>query len=318
MSYKVSEYPKMIPLCIEEGFCNMSCPKCPVHGDDPRHDDITKGKMDVEHAIQMYDELKDKNLSITPSGVTEPLMQKDFFEHVKALNERNIKITLNSNGLLIDKSMAEKLVHEYDIASITISIDAMTKETLRKTRDSDKLDKINQAVELLLETRNSPEDIRIGVSFTVEDANRDEKESFIDYWIKKVDVIRVNELYQYGDETTSFQKDRKPCPVLYDTLYIGIDGNARICCLDTFDETSVGNVFTTSVKEVWHSKEFNQIRKYHEDGGFEKVPFCRNCQDWARYIFHTEYEENDILIRKSDLITYYNRLDRLSNWKKSD
>ena len=42
MSYTLSEYPKMIPLCIEEGFCNMACPKCPVHGDDPRHNDITK------------------------------------------------------------------------------------------------------------------------------------------------------------------------------------------------------------------------------------------------------------------------------------
>jgi len=316
MSLIVPQYPKMIPFCIEEGFCNMSCPKCPVHGDDPKHDDIVKGKMDFNDALKLFDEIEGKDLTVTPAGVTEPLLQKDFFKYLKALNDRKIKVTINTNGLLIDEAMADKLVNEYEISSIFVSIDAMSDKTLLKTRNSTKLNKINTAVLNLLNARKKIEDIRIGVSFTVEEANQHEKEEFIKYWIKEVDVIRVNELYQYGDESTSNQKDRVACPVLYDTLFLGIKGNARLCCLDVFDATSVGNTFETSVKDVWHADKLNEIRKHHENGDFDKVPFCRNCMDWSRYIFHTEFEENGLLIRKSDLITYYNRIDRLSTWRK--
>lgn len=316
MNLTVSEYPKMVPICIEEGFCNLACPKCPVHGDSPRHDDMVKGRMPLEDAIKIFDELKGKNLTVTPAGVTEPLIQNDFLHYVNALNIREIPITLNSNGMLIDKNMANTIVNEYKIASIFISIDAMTPSTLKKTRDTDKLDKINRAVFNLLEARGTKSTPRIGVSFTVEAMNIHEKDDFVSYWTQHVDAVRINELYRYGSDG-NIQENRPPCSVLYDTLFIGINGNARICCLDVFDKTSVGNVLETSVKEVWHGDKMNQIRHYHETGQFDKIDLCKNCEDWSRYMFEEEYEKNGLLIRKSKLITYYNRIDRLNNWKRS-
>jgi len=314
MKYNVNEYPKMLPICIEEGFCNLACPKCPVHGDNPRHNDIVKGRMSLENAEKIFNEVEGHNVLVTPSGVTEPFVKNDFFKYVDLLNKRNISITINSNGLLIDEEMAEKIVNDYSISSIFISVDAMTSETLSKVRDTVKLEKINDAVFCLLKARGEKITPRIGVSFTTEDANKMEKDSFIKYWIQYVDAIRVNELYQYGDEKT-IQGDRPPCPVLYDTLFIGINGNARICCLDVFDKTSVGNVLETSVREVWNGEKMNQVRKFHEIGEFDKVDLCKNCQDWSRYIFNEEYEKDGLLIRKSKLLTYYNRLDRMKNWR---
>ncbi len=313
MSLKVSEYPKMVPFCVEEGSCNLACPKCPVHGDHPLHDKI-QGKMPFDQAVKLFDELEGKDLTVTPSGVTEPLIQKNFFEYVSELNKRNIKITMNSNGFLINEKMANKLVNDYEIASIFISIDAMSSETLLKTRATKKIEKVNQAVFNLLEARGDKSSPRIGVSFTKEPANLHEEKAFIDYWIQHVDAVRVNELYIL-DGGEGIQENRPPCPVLYDTLFIGPNGNARLCCLDVFDDTSVGNVLKTSVKDVWHGEKLNQIRKFHEAGEFHKVDFCKNCKDWPRYDFAKEYEENNILIRKSKLLTYYNRMDRLDSWK---
>ena len=140
----------------------------------------------------------------------------------------------------------------------------------------------SSAVFNLLEARGKNTTPRIGVSFTAEDANINEKDEFINYWIKHVDAIRVNELYQYGQENT-IQKNRPPCSVIYDTLFIGVNGNARICCLDVFDETSVGNVLETSIKDVWNGEKMNQIRHYHETRQFDKIDLCKNCQDWSRY-----------------------------------
>ena len=313
MPKSISEYPKMVPICIEEGQCNLACPKCPVHGDHPLHDKI-KGKMSISDAIQLFDELEGKDVTVTPSGVTEPLIQDHFFDYVHELNKRNIKISLNSNGFLIDEKMAHKLVHEYKIESIFISIDAMTAETLYQTRATKKIEKVNNAVFNLLKARGDKDSPRIGVSFTKEEANLHEEKDFIDYWIQHVDAIRVNELYLL-DEGPVEQENRPPCPVLYDTLFLSPKGNARLCCLDVFDDTNVGNVLKTGIKDVWHGEELNKVRKLHESGEFDKVDFCKNCQDWSRYHFTSEYEENNIQIRKSKLMTYYNRLDRLDTWK---
>lgn len=314
MSITVSEYPKMVPICIEEGHCNLACPKCPVHGDHPLHDKVN-GKMSIKEAIKIFDELEGQDVTVTPSGVTEPLVQNHFFDYLTELNKRNIKVSLNSNGFLIDEEMAKKLINEYTIDSIFISIDAMTPETLLKTRATDKIEKVNNAVFNLLKIRGTKTSPRIGVSFTKEEANIHEEKAFIDYWIQHVDAIRVNELYLLNEGPVS-QKNRPPCPVLYDTLFLSPKGNARLCCLDVFDATNVGNVLETSINDVWNGKELNKIRKLHEAGEFDKVDFCKNCQDWSRYIFDKEYKENNILIRKSKLMTYYNRLDRLNTWKK--
>lgn len=312
MSTPITPYPKMLPMCIEEGSCNLSCPKCPVHGDHPLHDKVV-GKMSLEDAIKIFDEIQGQDVTVTPSGVTEPLIQSNFFDYVKALNERKIKVSLNSNGFLIDEKMAHKLVHEYDIASIFISIDALTADTLFKTRATRKIERVNKAVFNLLNARRDKKTPRIGVSFTKEEANLHEEKPFIDYWIQHVDAVRVNELYVL-DGGDAPQENRPPCPVLYDTLFLGPSGNARLCCLDVFDDTSVGDVLKTSVQDVWNSKELNQIRAFHEAGEFDKVPFCKNCHDWSRYDFTQEYEEDNVLIRKSKLLTYYNRIDRLDSW----
>lgn len=313
MPHKINKYPKMIPICIEEGSCNLACPKCPVHGDHPLHDKV-KGKMSLTDAIKIFDELEGKDVTVTPSGVTEPLIQDNFFEYINELNKRNIKVSLNSNGFLIDEKMANKLIHEYTIDSIFISIDAMSSETLLKTRATAKIEKVNNAVFNLLKARGNESSTRIGVSFTKEEANLHEEKAFIAYWIQYVDAVRVNELYLLN-EGPVFQENRPPCPVLYDTLFLGPSGNARLCCLDVFDTTSVGNVLKTSVQDVWNSEELNKVRKFHEAGEFDKVDFCKDCQDWSRYSFDAEYKENNILIRKSKLMTYYNRIDKLETWK---
>ena len=76
----------------------------------------------------------------------------------------------------------------------------------------------------------------------------------------------------------------------------------------------VGNVFEEGVKAVWHSEEFAKARYYHETEQWDKVPFCKNCNGWAQHEFPEEIRDG-LFIRRSPQFAYYNRIDRLSNWK---
>jgi len=111
-------------------------------------------------------------------------------------------------------------------------------------------------------------------------------------------------------------KERIACPVLYKTLPVFNDGSTTVCCLDALKTTNMGNVFESSVHDVWHGEEFTKMRYFHETKQWEKTSFCEKCNGWAQYTFEEEIIDG-ILIRKSPEFTYYNKISRIGNWHEN-
>lgn len=314
----VPEFPKKINLGIQEDYCNLSCPKCLVFGTnkDPAFNikDVVTGVMPMKNIIRILDEIKDYKSAIGASFWVEPLVVKQFKEFVLEAKKRDIPVTLGTNGLLITEKMAAFLVD--NVSTISVSIDATTKETLLLTRSTTRLARIHQAVFLLLEKRGSNKSPRIVVNFTVDESNQHEQKEFLDYWLKYVDAVRINEMYTYerGIDNLIVTRERTPCREIYDQMNIDFNGEVRMCCLDGFRVTNLGNVFEEGVYNVWHGEGLSSVRKNHEEGNYDAEPFCKNCTVWASYNITSERHEGDLLIRSSDSITYYNRLDRLDTW----
>jgi len=288
---------------------------CIVHGDpeNPILKDFLKKDMSLENARKILDQVMTAKPMVGPSLWSEPLMAKNFKEHVVQIKERGMAISINTNGLLLRPELAEFFV-EVKLDSICFSIDAVTVETLYKVRGVKTLPKLHKAVEMMLEARGDNLLPRIGVSFTVQPTNEHECEQFIAEWTPKVDFVRIGELFEQGHfPSVAVQEERHACPSLYSTMAIHANGNVSYCCLDGFGETSLGNVFESSVEDVWNGEKFNEVRLHHENGEWDKVPFCKNCDRWATYDVE-ERVENGILIRRSAEFTYYNKIERLSSW----
>jgi len=315
----VPEYPKKILLGIQEDYCNLSCPKCLVFGTnkDPAFDikKIVTSVMPMENIIRILDEVKDYKPAVSPSYWVEPLVLKNFKDVVREATKRKVPVSIATNGLLINDEMARFLVDH--VSLISVSIDATTKETLIKTRSTSRLAKIENAVFLLLEKRGSKESPRILVNFTVEDCNRHEQEEFLQKWIPHVDAVRINGMYTYERtiDNLAVTRERTPCREIYDQMSIDFNGEVRMCCLDGFRVTSLGNVFEEGVYNVWHGEAFTAIRRNHEEKNYGAQPFCETCTLWSHYNITSERQEGDLLIRASNSVTFYNRLDRMSNWK---
>jgi|APTNR8051073442_1049403.scaffolds.fasta_scaffold16002_3 MoaA/NifB/PqqE/SkfB family radical SAM enzyme len=310
----VPEYPSRLLMDLRTD-CNLKCPMCIVHGgtDDPRLQAFLRRNMSLENARRILDEVAAAKPMVQPNLWSEPTLAKDLEDQIRAMKERGLSVTMNTNGLLLKEKLARFFV-EVELDSIAISIDAMTPETLLKVRGIDKLAKIHRAVETMLRIRGDREKPRIGVSFTLQPDNEHERDAFVTYWGPRVEFVRVAELFVDGRfPNMRPEGPRKPCPSLYSTLPVHVDGNAAICCLDGFGETKMGNVFEQGVKGVWHGEEFTKVRHYHETGQWDEVPFCKNCDRWSSHVFE-EVEENGYLVRRSPEYTYYNRLDRLDNW----
>lgn len=295
--------------------CNLRCGMCPVWGlDDERAIESVKGVMDLVAARKILDEFVGAQPMVAPSIYGEPLLIPNFREVVGDLKRRGIAIAMNTNGLTLTKEIAAFMC-EVKVDSVMFSLDATTPATLKKVRGVAKLAKIEAAVFRLLNIRGERALPRVGVSYTIQDANRHETEEFVDRWVGVVDVVRMGILYEDGTFPEMVEPPKRvPCGVLYKTLPVHNDGSARLCCLDGLRATDVGNVFEAGVKDVWHGEAFAKARYYHETRQWDKVPFCANCNGWAQYEY-TEEIKDGLLIRRSPEYTYYNLINRLSNWK---
>lgn len=297
--------------------CNLRCPMCPVWGvEDDAAIEPLKGAMDIEAARRMLDAFAGKPPMVAPSIYGEPLLIPNLREVLTEVKKRGMALALNTNGLTLTDDIAEFFC-EIGVDSVMFSIDAVSKEALLKVRGVDKLEKIESAVFRLMKVRGDREFPRVGVSFTRQDGNRHEEDSFVARWVGVVDVVRMGILFEDGrfPEMAAPEK-RVACPVIYKTLPVHHDGSARLCCLDGMRATDMGNVFAEGVREVWHGEKFAQARYYHETGQWDKVPFCKPCNGWAQYEYEEEVRDG-LLIRRSPEYVYYNTINRLTNWKGS-
>jgi len=315
-SKPVSEFPSRVIMDLRTA-CNLRCRMCPLWGPDDEKTLETQsdlsGNMPLESAGKVLDEIMGAKPLIHPQLYGEPLLARNFRDHICGIKERNLAIAINTNGLLLNESMAEFLV-EMEVDAVFVSIDAITKETLKIIRGIDQLPKIEKAVECLLRSRGDKELPRIGVSFTVQDENRHEMDPFIEKWIDKVDCVRVGSIFADGKlQGVSVPESRVPCPAIYMTMPIQNNGDVPMCCIDSHAETNMGNVFEDGVRAVWQGERFTKLRELHEAGQYEDLPICKDCNRWASYGYEEEVR-GSVLIRRSPEYVYYNHLDRMTNW----
>ncbi len=312
----VPELPQRVLLDLVTD-CNLKCPMCVVHGDptDPRLKEYLKKAMPLENAQRVLDEVMSAKPLVMPGMWSEPLMNPNFQAHIRQMKERGLTVAMNTNGLKMNAEMAQFIV-DIKFDSVFFSVDAMTPETLQKVRGITKLDLLHKAVELLMTTRGNKPLPRIGVSMTLQPTNRHERDAFVEFWTKKVDAVRIGEVWEEGHFSgIQVEGPRQPCSALYTTLAVNTNGNVSICCLDSFNGTNMGNVFKDGVKAVWHGPKLTAMRKLHERGQWDKIPICKNCDRWASYQYKEEIKDG-LLIRRCPEYTYYNRIDQLKNWHK--
>jgi len=309
----VTEFPKQVMIGIHEGYCNLRCPQCPVNSPNSSLRP-PKGTMAYDDFLKILDECEPYRPRIIPHSEYEPLITPEYGKYFRAIKERGMPITLNTNGVLINEKMAEELV-DIGVDSITISIDAFSSESLMKVRGFRNLEKLNQAAHNLLAARGNSLFPRISVSFTRQSANFHEEKDFLNYWLQHVDFVRSAVFFEDRKLYEPFSIKRKPCRYPIDQMTINFRGEMRVCQLDYETKKPVANVLEKGVQKVWLSDTMERVRTIHREERYRDHWLCANCDFWTFFVIE-DNETEDLLIRKSPFCTIYNRKDRLSGWNK--
>lgn len=287
-------------------ICNLKCPIC----------ETGSGKLNRQPRIMTLEEFKyvlkqfDKNLkSIFLYFMGEPFLNKHIYKMVKYAAEREIYVSVCTNGESID---AEELVKS-GIAEIQFQIGGINQEThdvyrkggdLKKTLENLKAT-VQEKKKYLKELGKKKYPLKIILGLILMKQNENQVQEFIKI-AKEIGVdehqiispcvrnieqakefLPINRkywLYEEEEFTGGKLKIKTPlhnyCEWIYSTVTVYSNGDVVPCCRDINGDFVMGNLFQQTLKEIWNNNKYRAFRKKLLIDQKE-INLCRICSGYG-------------------------------------
>lgn len=193
--------------------CNYKCKHCYSNSAYSNEANI----LTLDEIKKIIYDLKLMNVPVILLSGGEPLMREDLFEIIKIIRDNGIKVSLSSNGSLIDENKAFKL-KELGISYVGISIDG-------KEKTNDSFRGIQGAFKKSLRAIENCNHVglKVGLRFTLQKDNYKE----VDYILNLMEKTNVNRICFYHlvpsgrgknivDKILSHEETREILDLLYD------------------------------------------------------------------------------------------------------
>jgi hypothetical protein len=252
--------------------CNAKCVFCPR---DDMHRD--QGIMDMALYCKIVDECAELGIThVRMHNYGEALMDRQLVEKVRYAKERGIKeVGMISNGSLLTETVARGLI-DAGLDAINISVDAAGKEVFEKTRLQLSYDKVIGNIRTFVRLRDETGRARpkLILSFVRQDNSADEQ-AFISEWSGIADKIHITDLHNWAGTLHTRSDVRFPCYRLWLTFTVLWDGRVSLCCADFDGRNVLGDLKTSSIRDIWNGPAYLAVRRQHLESGGPEI--CRSC-----------------------------------------
>ena len=288
--------PKKISIEINNS-CNHKCFFCP----NPIMT-RTRAVMDPDLVCSiMRDAYENGIREISFYSTGEPFLNKELPNFVRRAKQMGFAyVYLSSNG---GKPVSKRIIAalEAGLDSLKFSVNAGDRETYALVHGEDDFDEVMANIERCAEYRrtNNPK-LRLFVSFVETEQSKhtlpklkarvaelvDEVISYpfivigtpLTHRAGKDGAERPYVGYDDVDKQIPLNRRRTslPCYQLWSYLNVTLEGYLSACCSDFNDDLVVGNLRHQSLRQAWHSAEFQALRKDHI-GRRIKGTLCEGC-----------------------------------------
>ena len=286
------EFPSQIMLDITE-VCNLACIHC-AHPQFKESNVYAKAMLDPELNTKMVKEVAKYGRQITKyiryTSNGEPLVHPKSYQMINyAVDYSDTKVTLTTNGTLLNEKKMLKLLNS-GLHMIDISIDAVNATTYSKIRVNGDFNKTKSNVLKLINLiEKSTYKTKLIVSFVEQELNFKESDEFRDYWteqgVKEVVIRKLHTNSGSNYHSDIYKKNeiisRRPCLYPWERVVLTAKGNLNFCPTDWFGKANICNFRETTIKDLWHSTFYNQLRNKHICNKYENSDICKNCPDWS-------------------------------------
>jgi organic radical activating enzyme len=230
-------------------------------------DDISMSSFQPEH------------IRITASG--EPLLHPDIYAMIEyAIDKTNAKISLTTNGMLLNPNIAGTGLHMADI-----SIDAASGVVYDKIRRGGDYNRVTHNVNRLIDrVKKTGSRTKVYVSFVSQPANRHQEALFRATW-GRADGVIIRRMHTCKGEMPGDkpQVSRYPCYYPFERMVLTVSGHYTYCPLLCWgDKSHVIDARKTTLHQAWTGSYMNRVRGAHIRQVFDDAPECADCPDWQQ------------------------------------
>lgn len=287
---EAQNYPMMLVLSFVYP-CNAECPHCPYTNSEIRADYRDVPFMPIETFRRIADQSGPHGAYLRISGGGEPMLHPNAVELLVYAKQQGCKIGLITNGSKFTEESSRALLSA-GVDMIEFSVDACDAETYEQVRRKLKWDVLLDNVSTMLRLRDelrSPSKI-VASGVNQHGVDIDAVDTFwrevvgVDNFIKRKfltwgDNTRLDKT-KSADPTPYLEAGEVPCPFIFERLNIDSRGNVMVCGYDIAAKTSMGNVNSENIADIWHGEGFRHYREMHLAGRGMEIPLCSGCPDW--------------------------------------
>jgi len=236
------------------------------------------GFMDMALYTKLIDEIAaypDRTLVLFRRG--EALLHPEFTGMLNYVKGKFKDIQLATNASLMDKALARNIADCVTFVSFSLELP----ERYQRYRQLDYATVLKNVDYFLSVNKNAKTQVSI---VKTDDTSPEDIERFREQWLNKVERVRVYEEHSGDGRFGSLKgpsRSRKPCLKPFNELLIFWDGKIGRCNHD-WGEAPLDSVADKSIKEVWQSRAYQDLRKQHSDLNIADE-VCKNCDSWYEH-----------------------------------
>lgn len=269
-------------------LCNARCTMCTVPAMKR-----ARGSMNKELFEKIVKDASRSGIElINLQNMGEPFLDRDLFERVRFVKRCGLQVMFHTNGSLMDEEKA-KLLIETGVDIVTISLDALSKETYERIRKGLPFEEVTKNVMNLMETKRkkkAPLPV-VKLNYAILNENLHEVKGFYDFWNKRVDHVNFNFAMDWAGQLdvsssiswhiTKHVPPLNPCDMLWKVMVVLHDGRVALCCYDYEGRVIMGDLSKQGIMEVWQGEKFQEYRKGHIGNKRGSLPLCNRCSKYS-------------------------------------
>lgn len=283
---RVSSWPAVVKIDISP-ICNLRCTVC-VHADPGGMDMIERQvfapghKMSVAQFRRIIDEIRGKSATVSLYTWGDPMTHPDLDEMCRIAHAAGLQVHISTNFSFKLKDERIRSLVESGLSHLTVCVDGLSQEKYERTRVGGRIEWVLDNLRRVMEVRRAlgREFPKVEVQYIKFAHNLDEVEparklteelgveQFADFW---------GALHNYADrEPVNYEvlgpRKNQALPQCYwphFSMVVKYNGDVIPCCEHRMaaqhmaggDARVFGNVFKTSVAEVWNNEEYRKARR---------------------------------------------------------
>ena len=207
----------------------------------------------------------------------EAFIDRQLVEKVRYAKTLGIaEVGLISNGSLMTETAARGMI-DAGLDAINISVDAAGKDVFEKTRVDLKLrqgDRQHRAPDPpARRARQAPAEADSVVRAAGQLGRGTARSSSTGG--ARADKIHITDLHNWGGTLNQESDVNFPCYRPWLTFTVLWDGRVSLCCADFDGREMLGDLRTSTIREVWNNDAYRAARRAHLDHGGPAV--CQSC-----------------------------------------